>query len=492
MGETQLQKNKMVNAVVLRITTIISVALLLGYVGEIAKGHRTVTYFLTFGAVILVSLIIDFVCYFQNKSATYLRYVFMFGYLAVYAFAMLTKGNDLTFAFWIPAFITYILYFDLKVSIIASVNMLVINIIQVASVIISGDFNSENSTTYTIVFAVVIIIAYAIIQTTVTNSKINSEAMSYITNEQEKQQYMLDDILKVAATVKDNANHVSDIMQELNESNSIVTSAVNEIAQGMQNNAESIEQQSQMSNSIQDVINTVSNNSTNMVSIAEKSIDILELGRTDVDNLKTQSLQVSSINNQVVDSMNSLRNKTQEVKDIASIIFDISNQTNLLALNASIESARAGEAGRGFAVVADQIRNLAEETRVSTENINNILGELCHNADSTADAISNIEDVSNRQNALIELTDNHFADIKNMLSTLTNDIEDVDSMIQSLVSSNEGILDSVGRLSAVTEEVTANSEEAASMCDNTLEKSDQVKDIISELVNNVEAFNKYL
>ncbi len=492
MDESQLQKNKMVNAVVLRLTTIISVALLLGYVGEIVKGHRTVTYFMTFGAVIIVSLTIDFICYFLNKSATYLRYVFMFGYLAVYGFAMLTKGNDLTFVFWIPAFITYILYFDLKVSIIASVNMLVINIIQVISVIISGNFNSENSTTYTIIFAVIIIISYAIIQTTITNNKINSEAISEINNEQEKQQYMLDDVLKVAMTVKNNAENVSIIMKELNESNSIVSSAVNEIAQGMQHNAESIEQQSQMSNAIQQVINNVSDNSTNMVSIAEKSINILELGYTDVDNLKTQSLQVSSINNQVVESMNNLRNKTQEVKDIASIIFDISNQTNLLALNASIESARAGEAGRGFAVVADQIRNLAEETRVSTENINNILSELCHNADSTAEAISNIEEVSNKQNQLIELTGNHFADIKNMLCTLTNDIENVDSMIQNLVSSNEGILVSVERLSSVTEEVTANSEEAAGMCDNTLDKSEQVKDIISELVDNVEAFNKYL
>lgn len=66
---------------------------------------------------------------------------------------------------------------------------------------------------------------------------------------------------------------------------------------------------------------------------------------------------------------------SKKVNDIAQLtddILGIASQTNLLALNASIEAARAGEAGKGFAVVAEEIRDLAERSRESANNIQNI------------------------------------------------------------------------------------------------------------------------
>ena len=76
----------------------------------------------------------------------------------------------------------------------------------------------------------------------------------------------------------------------------------------------------------------------------------------------TSELQTALENSKSVD----------EVSKLTDEILSISSQTNLLALNASIEAARAGEAGKGFAVVADEIRQLADSSRETANNIQRI------------------------------------------------------------------------------------------------------------------------
>ena len=147
-------------------------------------------------------------------------------------------------------------------------------------------------------------------------------------------------------------------------------------------------------------------------------------------------------------------------------IQSISAQTNLLALNASIEAARAGEAGRGFSVVAEEIRKLAEETKQTTVQVEDIIKKIRNKTIVSSNEMKSIIVVSEKQNDALQSTLAVFDEIKSSVGLLTNSMKSVVLTINSVSSGKDSILVSVNKLadltdslSATTEKVSASTEE---------------------------------
>ncbi len=85
---------------------------------------------------------------------------------------------------------------------------------------------------------------------------------------------------------------------------------------------------------------------------------------------------ISGTVGQMQEKVNAFARFSEQIEVMSGDIKTIAEQTNLLSLNAAVEAARAGEAGRGFGVVAAEVKKLAEQTKTSTNEINNILAQL--------------------------------------------------------------------------------------------------------------------
>jgi methyl-accepting chemotaxis protein len=93
-----------------------------------------------------------------------------------------------------------------------------------------------------------------------------------------------------------------------------------------------------------------------------------------------------------------LGNDAEAIGKVIMIIQDIAERTNLLALNASIEAARAGDAGRGFAVVATEVKELARQTSMASEDIRSRIQEIQSSAGQAVSSVKQINEVIERVN----------------------------------------------------------------------------------------------
>lgn len=116
---------------------------------------------------------------------------------------------------------------------------------------------------------------------------------------------------------------------------------------------------------------------------AQRAADMGKAGRIAVEQSAAGMQQVREHVESIGRSMLSLAEQAQAIGEITTAVNDIAEQTNLLSLNAAVEAARAGDAGRGFAVVAGEIKSLAEQSKRSTVQVRQILGEI-QRATSTA------------------------------------------------------------------------------------------------------------
>ena len=251
-------------------------------------------------------------------------------------------------------------------------------------------------------------------------------------------------------------------------------------------------EQNGMTQDIQQAIMDTGERSKQMVDIAVESNESIQGNIQTMEELKNQSVLIANTNQEVTDSMSRLQEKTKEVAEFTNIIYNISNQTKMLALNASIESARAGEAGRGFAVVSDQIRQLAEQTRTSTEQITRIVSELNENADEVMNSVQNSVEATESQNQKIGEAAEAFESLLRNMSVLIENINEIDDRIYGLTDSNNKLVDNIMQLSAATEEVTASADQVKEMSESSLKYANTVKDAIHKIEGSSEDLKQYL
>lgn len=292
--------------------------------------------------------------------------------------------------------------------------------------------------------------------------------MKKITNSSNALDKIVEEVKESVSSVNINAYDISAAMEELSSSMQEVAATSSNVNLNAGTVGDNVRELAKASEDLSDYAGQMKKRAAGIEEEAKRN-------KNDASNVVSEIL--TSLQKAVDDSKS-----VERVGDLTEEILSISAQTNLLALNASIEAARAGEAGKGFAVVADEIRELADSSRKTAGNIQNInnmviaaVQELVNNSNGIIQYLqesvlpayesflaggTQYKDDSDHVNDIVT----HFSDMSVNLETLVSDIIDamggiaaaVDESANAVMTSASNTNDLVKELGQISSKTDSN------------------------------------
>lgn len=271
----------------------------------------------------------------------------------------------------------------------------------------------------------------------------------------------MEEIAAQIITVAESSQQLADRVEEVSGSIEQMSSSIEQVSRITDQQAVQVEETSVTIERILSDMGGISERLTGVAGQGEETLAIAMTGRDAVGESIAQLRELSTAMDGSANAIQRLTERTEDIGKVLGLIQDIADQTNILALNAAIEAARAGDAGRGFAVVADEVRRLAERSLEATREIARTVSEVQRETGKVYE--SAVQGAASSRLGL-KSADNATAAIDRMVGHTRQTLElltDTSRAMQVQMTASSGILEAVGQMNRMMEQVRQAMQEQA-------------------------------
>lgn len=274
-----------------------------------------------------------------------------------------------------------------------------------------------------------------------------------------------------------------------------ITSSVNDISDGVVQQAQDAESCLLKMEELSNQINKMQNNTEKINRFSEDTKDTVNQGIVIIDELNKKAQDTNDITHNIISDIEALEEQSASIVNFVDVINAISEQTNLLSLNASIEAARAGEQGRGFAIVANEIKKLAEQSVAASGQISNIIASIQEKTKKTVETAKEAEVIVESQKVALDSTvgafqaiDRHVTDLAENLTVIVNGIEDIEKTKNDTLGAIENISAISEETASATEELSTTAEEQLRVVETLNVAASKLQENAGELKESIKVF----
>jgi methyl-accepting chemotaxis protein len=299
---------------------------------------------------------------------------------------------------------------------------------------------------------------------------------------------VVDEMYKSSDVLDQNSDVASAAAEE-------TSASIDEIATGASSQANDVENCLMIASKLDEEFETILDISSKMHEDSNETDRINKEGLSIVGELSEKNNLNTIGIDKINDAIKDLDKNSVNIQSILGTIESISDQTSLLALNASIEAARAGEHGRGFGVVAEEIRKLAEESNLATQNIKDIIDGIKNMSSNAMVLMDEVNGRNKDQNQAVEKVMTVFDKIGSSIVETNSQIDAMNSEVSRIENIKLDLLRNIENISSVSQQtaasiqqVNASVEEQTAAINEVSESSSKLAEISSKLDKEINKF----